>query len=65
MKEHLKVFLALAAIIGGIVCILAFIVVLFTAFGYAADYAAWGVIGVLLMAGGLTYFWMKRRPPAL
>lgn len=61
MSEHVKVFLALAAIIGGLVCLSYFGVILATVIMVASDYVSLAVIGVLLLAGGITYFWMKGR----
>jgi len=61
MNEYVKVFLALAAVVGGIVCVLCYLVLLATVFLVASDYAALAVVGVLLIAAGATFFWLKRR----
>jgi hypothetical protein len=53
MKDWVKVFLAFAAIIGGVVW-------LFYELYYRLDLS--GVVaGVLLIAGGASYFWMNCR----
>lgn len=62
MREYVKVFFALAAIIGGVVCVLCYVIMLAAAFGWASNYVSLAFVGVLLIAGGATYFWMRRLP---
>jgi len=61
MKESVKVFVALAAVIAGTVCVVCYVIVLATTIIVAPDYVPLAFLGVLLIAGGATYFWIKRR----
>ncbi|MDR3740658.1 MAG: hypothetical protein P4L40_16710 [Terracidiphilus sp.] len=56
----MKVFLALTAIIGGLTCLVCYIVTLATAFGWASDFILLPIVGALLIAGGATFFRMNR-----
>ena len=56
MKETILTFLSIAAVIGGLVTLHA---VPYN--GYFSDNLGEAFIGVILLAGGLTRFWMKSR----
>jgi len=61
MKDWLKVFLALTAIIGGATCIVFFLVIAIRAPGWAESNLPAAVVGVVLLAAGATFFWMQSR----
>jgi hypothetical protein len=61
MKDPIKVFFALAAIIGGATCIICFLVTLISAFGWASDFFYLPILGTILIAAGTTYFWMRTK----
>lgn len=57
MTDYIKAFLSISSILGGVVLVL-------IQFSDAnRDWGAAGAvtIGVLMIAGGLTYFWMRSR----
>ena len=56
MAEKLKAFLAIAAILAG-----AMIIIALPYNGFFWDHTAEAFIGVILLAGGLTRFWMRSR----
>jgi hypothetical protein len=56
MTATIKMFAAIAAIIAGIVILLA---VPYN--GFFWDHAVEAFLGVILLAGGLTYFWKRSR----
>lgn len=53
MKEWVKVFLAFLAIVTGLYCVAELFI--------QGMYFFWfgGIIGVILLAGGATYFWTR------
>ena len=59
--ERGKIFIALAAIIGGLVCLSAFIVLVVVGgvTGWAVKYFVLPGGGILLIATGAGYLWMK------
>jgi len=56
MNTTLKMFLAIAAMIGGVIILLAL-----PYNGFFWDHSVEALIGVVFLAGGLTYFWKHSR----
>ncbi len=54
-KQHVQTFLAVAAIIAGIIILLAL-----PYNGYFWDHATEAFLGVILLAAGLTYLWRRK-----
>jgi uncharacterized membrane protein YvbJ len=53
-KCHIQTFVAVAAIIAGVIILLAL-----PYNGYFWDHSGEAVLGVIVLAGGLTYFWRR------
>lgn len=59
MNEWLKAFLSIAAIIAGVITIQYFLTE--TRFDFWYERAVTAVLGIGLLASGLTYFWTRSR----
>ncbi len=59
MKEWVKVFASLSAVIGGILCIIYYLTE--SSLDYWYERAVPAVLGVAALAAGVSYLWMSSR----